>query len=523
MKFGRYLLLTSLLLSSVYAFGVNPKREKKSDRQEFDYLYNGLPFQMERISRPVMPDYQVNITNFGGVGDGVFLNTKAFADAIDYLSAKGGGHLTVPAGIWLTGPITLRSNIDLHITDNAVIVFDSNIDLYPIINTDFEGLNTRRCESPINADSQKNISITGGGVIDGNGDDWRPLKKSKVTSTQWKEKLAHGGYLNSKKDTWYPDSSYVKGVLLSDSNLNVPRGDVSEETWIEIKRFLRPVLVSIRRCENVLLEGVTFQNSPAWNIHPLLCKNVIIKNITVRNPWYSQNGDGIDIESCENVILVDSSFDVGDDGICVKSGKDEDGRKRAIPCKNLIVDNCTVFHGHGGFVVGSEMSGGVENIRVSNCSFLGTDVGLRFKSKRGRGGVVKNIFISNIYMKDIVAESVLFDLFYGGLSAVEANAKTEETTNPKETEIFPVDETTPSFRDIYIRDIVCKGADRAMYFNGLSEMPVTNINISNCTVTGRKGIEINYSKDVTLTGVKIHPEEGEPVMVANSTNVIIND
>ncbi len=126
-------------------------------------------------------------------------------------------------------------------------------------------------------------------------------------------------------------------------------------------------------------------------------------------------------------------------------------------------------------------------------------------------------------MKDIVAESVLFDLFYGGLSAVEANAKTEETTNPKETEIFPVDETTPSFRDIYIRDIVCKGADRAMYFNGLSEMPVTNINISNCTVTGRKGIEINYSKDVTLTGVKIHPEEGEPVMVANSTNVIIND
>ena len=142
-------------------------KQKKVVNYEFDYLYKDLPFEMEKVSRPEIPDYEVCLTDFGGVGDGEFLNSKAFADAVDALSEKGGGHLIVPAGIWLTGPITLKSNIDLHVTDNAVILFDSNLDLYPIIDTDFEGLGTRRCESPIN-DSQKNISITGGGVIDGN-------------------------------------------------------------------------------------------------------------------------------------------------------------------------------------------------------------------------------------------------------------------------------------------------------------------------------------------------------------------
>ena len=385
---------------------------------EFAHLYNNLPFEMPRVTRPEIPDRRVCLTDFGAVGDGVTLNTEAFARAIDALAEQGGGHLDVPAGIWLTGPITLRSNIDLHLTQNAVILFSPDKDLYPIIETSFEGLDTRRCTSPINAYREKNISITGEGVIDGSGDSWRPLKKSKVTSSQWKEKVASGGVLNEKGNTWYPSEDYIRAEQLSDKGLNVPIGEFDDEFWESVRDFLRPVMVSIRECENVLLEGPTFQNSPAWNIHPLMCTNVIVNDIVVRNPAYSQNGDGIDIESCENVILTNSSFDVGDDGICIKSGKDEDGRRRAMPTRNLLIDNCFVYHGHGGFVVGSEMSGGVENIVVSNCRFLGTDVGLRFKSKRGRGGVVRNIFIRDIYMTDIVTEPLLFDLFYGNMSAV---------------------------------------------------------------------------------------------------------
>ena len=153
---------------------------------------------------------------------------------------------------------------------------------------------------------------------------------------------------------------------------------------------------------------------------PLMCENVLIEDVLVRNPSFAQNGDGLDLESCKNALIVNSTFDVGDDGICIKSGKDLDGRKRGIPCENVIVDGCTVFKGHGGFVVGSEMSGGVKNIMVRDCQFLGTDVGLRFKSARGRGGVVENIYIQDMSMFDIQTDVITFDLYYGGKSAVEA-------------------------------------------------------------------------------------------------------
>ncbi len=490
------------------------------DSDEFAYLYENLPFEMGNVFRPSIPDRYVDITDFGGKGDGIAMNTEAFRSAIDYLASNGGGHLTVPEGIWLTGPVTLKDNIDLHVTTNAVILFSPDRDLYPIVETVFEGLDTKRCLSPINADGASNISITGGGTIDGSGDAWRQVKRSKMTDSQWKNLLASGGFTDSKGKVWYPDSSSYRGSIVSDA-FNVPQGLETDEEWESVKTYLRPVMVGLKNCTNVLLEDVLFQNSPCWNIHPLMCRNVIINNITVRNPWYSQNGDGIDIDSCEDVLLINSSFDVGDDAICIKSGKDEDGRRRARPCRNLIVDNCTVFHGHGGFVVGSEMSGGVENISVTNCSFLGTDVGLRFKSCRGRGGVVRNIHIEDIVMTDIPAEPLLFDLHYGGKSALETAQEGEAAGF--DIEYVPADVTTPEFREIYIRNITCNGAGRAMYFNGIPEKNICSVKVENCSIVAKTGADIRYSSGVELKNVDIRQAEGPGYVIANCRDVVLDN
>ena len=482
----------------------------------YSYLYNDLPFEMEAVTLPEIPDLSVDLRDFGAVGDGLTLNSEAFSKAISHLEAAGGGHLVVPDGIWLTGPITLKSNIDLHVTPDAVILFSPERDLYPIVETVFEGLDTRRCISPVNADGARNISITGGGTIDGSGDSWRQVKRSKMAPSQWKSLLSSGGFTNSKGDVWYPDSSSWRGSLVSDS-FNVPQGLESDEEWESVKTYLRPVMIGLKECTNVLLKDVTFQNSPCWNIHPLMCRNVTVDNITVRNPSYSQNGDGIDIDSCEGVVIVNSTFDVGDDAICIKSGKDEDGRRRARPTRNLIVDNCTVYRGHGGFVVGSEMSGGVSNISVTRCRFLGTDVGLRFKSCRGRGGVVENIYVSGITMMDIPAEPLLFDLHYGGKSAVESAEDGDGTGY--DIEMMPVDETTPEFRNIHINGIVCSGSSRAMYFNGIPEKNISGITVSDCLISSRRGADIRYSDGVVLRDVGIRQEEGPGFSFANCRSV----
>lgn len=480
----------------------------------YNYLYKGLPFEMPVLDRPTFPANNFSIADYGGVPDGATLNTEAFAKAMQALSQKGGGTLTVPSGIWYTGPIVFQSNINLHLEKGALILFSSNFDLYPLVHTVFEGLDTRRCQSPISGRNLKNIAITGEGSINGSGDAWRPLKKSKVTDSHWQRVIKSGGVVKDG-NYWFPSKGSLKGNDMSD--MNVPQGDLSDEEWKSVKDFLRPVMVSFIECENVLLEGVLFENSPSWNIHPLMCKNVIVDNVFVRNPGYSQNGDGLDLESCQNSIIVNSTFDVGDDAICIKSGKDEDGRRRGMPTENVIIDNCKAFQGHGGFVVGSEMSGGVRNISVSNCQFLGTDVGLRFKSRRGRGGVVENIYVNNINMFDIATESFLFDLYYGGKSASEALEDGDET--PVENIVYEVDETTPVFRNIYVKNLTSRNARRAMYFNGLPEMNITNINLENTTITSTFGGELSESDGITFKNVKIIPKEGPALILNNVKNM----
>lgn len=462
----------------------------------YDDVYKNLPFSMPKVTAPVFPNRSVCIADYGAKGDGSSLCTEAFAKAIDALSKQGGGRLVVPQGVWFTGPIVLKSNINLHLEKGAIILFTPDINEYPIIKTSFEGLDTRRCQSPISGVGLTNVAITGQGVIDGNGEYWRPLKRMKVTESQWKSITSRGGAFRDK-NYWAPYAETLLGEKLSD--MNVPQTLKTDEEWESIKPFLRPVMVSLVKCKNVWLQGVIFQNSPAWNLHPLMCENLLVESVQVRNPSYAQNGDGIDVESCKNTLIVNSTFDVGDDGICVKSGKDADGRKRGIPTENLIINGCTVFKGHGGFVVGSEMSGGVKNVAVSDCQFLGTDVGLRFKSKRGRGGIVENIYIKNVSMFDIVTDAVTFDLYYGGKSAVE------DLEDGKNVEVkkMPVDETTPQFRNIDIEDVVCRGARRALYFNGLPEMPIKNITLKNIHISAKHDAEFHYSEGIKKENVQI--------------------
>ena len=437
------------------------------------------------------------------------------------MSEQGGGRLLVEGGVWYTGPIELKDNIELHLDENAIIIFSNNTADYPIRKVTFEGLDTWRCQSPLSAVGVKNVAITGKGIIDGNGDAWRAVKQDKIAPSAWKRIVKSGGLLSDDKKTWFPSESYKFGATTG-SDQNVSTWATTKEDFERMHDFLRPVLIQLHYCENVLLEGVTVQNSPCWNIHPAMCTNIIVDGIIVRCPEYAQNGDGIDFESCKNIVMINSKLDVGDDGICIKSGKDEDGRRRGIPCENIIVDNCTVFHGHGGFVVGSEMSGGVKNVKVSNCRFTGTDVGLRFKSTRGRGGVVENIFIDHISMTDIAQESLLFDLFYGGKSASEAQADGDEG-EVTDLPMKPVDETTPQFRNIEIRDVWCRGARRAMLFNGLPEMNVENVVVENCAVYAQTGAQINESTGVVLRNVTVVPEKGAALMINNAKNLNIEN
>ena len=452
-----------------------------------------LPFNMPEMKAPMIPNRQVTLSP---PNDGS-LSTDIIQKAIDQMAEKGGGHVVLLRGVWLTGPVVLKSNIDLHLEAGAVVQFAADEQLYPLVKTSFEGLDTRRCQSPISARDAENISITGAGVIDGNGQYWRPVKKAKVTEGHWKSLLQQSGSRELRNGYWVPSEGYAKGE--QGANMNVPAARTEAE-WQQVKRFLRPVMVSLVGCKNVLLQGVIFQNSPAWNLHPLMCENIIIDQVLVRNPAYAQNGDALDLESCRNALIINSRFDAGDDGICLKSGKDRDGRRRGRPCENVVVSGCTVFAGHGGFVVGSEMSGGVRNIKVVDCQFVGTDVGLRFKSTRGRGGVVENIYIDGVTMTDIATYALTFNMYYGGKSVAEVLAEGGEQKAP---EAVPVTEETPVFRNIDIRNVVCHHAGLAMEFNGLPEMPINGIHLKDIKISARKGAEFNFSENITQDNVVI--------------------
>lgn len=504
-------VLTGLAMTALAFTGKDKSDEKGS-------VYEGLEFSMPRIQEPDFPGLEVNILDFGAIPNGLDDNTQFINQAIRHVSEKGGGKVVIPRGIWSTGPIALQNNVNLHTESGAVVIFSTNFDDYPLIATSFEGLDTYRCTSPISGRGLENIAITGNGVFDGSGHAWRPVKKGKLTATQWKQLVKSGGVLSEDGGMWYPSEMSRSGD--SRDNFNVPDFETKEE-FEAVKDFLRPVLLSLVKCKKVLIDGPTFQNSPAWNLHPLMCEDITIRNLTVRNPWYSQNGDGVDLESCKNAIITNCNFDVGDDAICFKSGKNEDGWERAMPTENVIVKNNIVYHGHGGFVIGSEMSGGMKNIHISDCTFIGTDCGLRFKSTRGRGGVVENIYISNINMVDIPAEAIRFNMFYGGESPVAPDGQTGKQLEAAKA--VPVSVATPVFKNIYLKNITATGVGVAAFFQGLPEKKLENVRLENVLLEARQGITMIDVSGIEMDGINVTQEKGPSLTVYNGNNINISN
>lgn len=387
-------------------------------------------------------------------------NARVINNKVKELSENGGGTIVIPKGIWASAPIRLLSDVSIRIESQGLLKFIKSKEDYPLIITNYEGQPCIRTVSPITAENAVNVAITGMGMVDGSGDEWRPVKKFKVTDKQWEQLLKKSDNVFETKETqiWMPTKSSLLG---NEKNIQSDKDEVLEEAR-DYYDFYRPVMVSLRHCTNVLLSGVTFMNSPAWNIHPFFCENVTIDNIKVRNPYYAQNGDGIDVESCTNVHIHHSVFETGDDAICIKAGKNAIARTIDGPCSNIYIHDCVVNEGHGGFVIGSEMSRGVKDILVENCTFIGTDVGVRMKSALGRGGVVENITIRNIDMVNIKGEAVILTMGY-----------VLNLLNRNETIAMDNEEDVPYFRNIDMDGIVCTDCKEFVKIEPLNGRPDT--------------------------------------------------
>jgi polygalacturonase len=456
-----------------------------------------------KVAEPHLRRNAVSLEEFGGMGNGVKLNTEAFAKALDALSRKGGGRLVVSPGIWLTGPIKLRSGVDLHLERGAVIQFSRDYKLYPLTIINLKGEKEVDSTSPISGENLEDVAITGSGIIDGGGDAWRPIKKGKLGDADWNALVQSGGDLNERGDTWYPSREVAGGGEII-SRLR-QKNSLHLEDYEPAHQYLRPKMVRLIGCKRVLLQGVTFQNPPNWTLNPVLCDDVSIVDVEVRNSPVAQNSDALDLESCRRTLVRNCIFDAGDDGICLKSGKDEAGRRIGMPTEDVLIEGCTVYHAHGGFTIGSEMSGGVRNVHVSNCTFMGTDVGLRFKTTRGRGGIVEDIYVSNVRMENLGGEAISFNMYYGGQSPLDENGNAAESNTP------PVTDGTPQFRAIHIENIVCRGARKAIVLEGLPEMPLRDIELKDVDITAKEGVSVTDAENITFENVRVENTSG-PVL-----------
>jgi unsaturated rhamnogalacturonyl hydrolase len=350
----------------------------KADQAE----WKQVPEILNRIVAPKFPAQNFAITDFGAIAGGKTDCTAAMAKAVDVCAENGGGRVVVPAGVFLTGAIHLKSNVNLHLETNAILKFNTDPKSYlPVVFTRFEGTECYNYSPFIYALGQENIAVTGEGTLDGHADgsNWLAWKKTAARS---------------------------KLVMMADQNVPVEKREFGEGD------DLRPDFIEFNRCKNVLVEGVHIRRSPMWEIHPLLCTNVTVRGVDIVS--HGANNDGCDPESCRDVLIEKCLFDTGDDCIAIKSGRNNDGRRIGIPSVNLIIRDCTMRDGHAGTAIGSEISGSCSNVFVENCEMSSPNLvcALRLKSNATRGGVLQNIFMRNVNV-GLVKDSVLqIDFLY---------------------------------------------------------------------------------------------------------------
>ena len=367
----------------------------------------------------------MNIRDYEALSHGGADWTEAFARAIDDLKKQGGGVLTVPAGVYPTGSIRLYDDMTLNIESGARLAFHQDEKAFPLIELEYEGRPGLMHQACLYAEKAKNVVVTGYGTVDGQGEYWWDRQRAGQNP--------------------YP----------------------------------RPYLVCFSECEHVVLENVTLINSPAWTVHPLRCRNVAVRGLNIKNPYHSPNTDGIDPDGCQDVRISDCTIDVGDDCIAIKSGIYTTPNKMAT--ERVIITNCHFLRGHGGVVLGSEMSGGIRNVAVSSCVFHGTDRGIRLKTRRGRGGTVEGIQLTNLVMENVVCPFV-FNMYYGGRVALPEEEYVWDK-NPR-----PVDDSTPALRDVSISGVRARGVTAcAGFFYGLPEMPVQDVSIRDVVVEMGEG------------------------------------
>ena len=423
-----------------------------------------------------LKDERVDMLKSGAKADGKTLNTTLINHTVDRLSQAGGGTLFFPAGTYLTGAIRLKSNITLELEAGATLLFSDNFDDYlPFMEVRHEGVMMKSFSPLISAMDAENITIKGEGTLDGQGKAW------------WTEFFRI--YVDLEKNGMRELNKY-QPLWERENDVEALYAETNEDWHGTLKRrFFRPPFIQPVRCRRVRIEGVKIINSPFWTVNPEFCDNVVVTGVTIHNVP-SPNTDGINPESCRNVHISDCHISVGDDCITLKSGRDAQARRLGVPCENITITNCTMLSGHGGVVIGSEMSGSVRKVTISNCVFDGTDRGIRIKSTRGRGGVVEDIRVSNIIMSNIKREAVVLNLKYSKMP------------------VEPMSERTPLFRDISISGLTAVGVKTPVKIVGLEEAPVTDIILRDINVkNAREKCIFENCERIRLTDVIVNGKE----------------
>jgi len=432
---------------------------------------------LDSIKPPVFPPVNYCIKDFGARGDGLFDCTEAINAAINACHNDSGGTVNVPEGRYLTGAIHLKSNVNLHLDKGAVLVFTGDRSKYlPLVHTRFEGMECMNYSPFIYAYKQKNIAVTGEGKLDGQGHLW------------WSWKGPWSGQLDVKWEEGMPSQLEANRKLQKMVEDNVPY----QQRIFGEGYNLRPNFIQPHMCQQVLIEGITIVNSPMWVIHPVLCSNVIVQDITIES--LGPNNDGCDPECSRNVLIRNCYFNTGDDCIAIKSGRNNDGRRINVPSENIIIQHCIMKEGHGGVVIGSEISGNVRNVFAEDCIMdsPNLDRALRIKSNAKRGGVVENIFLRNIEVKQVGEAAILVDLFYS------------RETGPN----------IPVVRNISVDNMICQKSQYAILIRAYKEKPVTGLSITNSTFHNvEKGVRIENADTIDLKNSFLYDTNGNTIAV----------